>query len=162
MQCCLKGRRSQTFNVDFRPCPLCAEISPNSLNILIFKISRNCALINVVFTLLRVFFVNVLHQIQNENIKYLAFAQYSIECRSESFASHWILFSFTFRVATVLELGLLEYQCYCNNQGCNSKGIPEPFDTGGLIQYTLLNNCCQNSISVYIYRIESCIPTSFS
>ena len=34
MQCCLRGQRSQTFNVGFQPCSSHAEISPDSLILL--------------------------------------------------------------------------------------------------------------------------------
>lgn len=32
MQCRLRGQRSQAVGVGFQPCPLCTEVSPDSLN----------------------------------------------------------------------------------------------------------------------------------
>ena len=39
MQCCLRDWRSQAFNVGFQPCYLRAEISPDSLNLLMMLLT---------------------------------------------------------------------------------------------------------------------------
>lgn len=52
IECCLRGWRSQAFRVGFYPCPLCVEIFPDSLNLLIILLSVDGEIICMIITFL--------------------------------------------------------------------------------------------------------------